>query len=175
MVKKKPKDKLPGLISDGNLQGLFYDQLQILNNNISRPIPMEAIHYSSVVLSKFSETKEYFEEVEGKFKNKVLGIKLLECSNLTGSEQKSILIDVGETSMLLCGMFRDSLNKKLNSSKYYNDLGKVAYKRLDRFIPHAYEIRSFYGMISSYFTVITTMVNAISKSNFDIKNNGLFY
>ncbi len=175
MVKKKPKNNLRGLISDGNLQGLFFDQLRFLNNNISRPIPLEAIHYSSVVLSKFSETKEYFEEVEVKFKNKVLGIKLLECSNLTRNEQKSILIDVGETSMLLCGMFRDSLNKKLNNSSYYNELGKVAYKRLDCFIPHAYEMRSFYGMISSYFTVITTMVNAISKSNFDIKNKCPFY
>ena len=53
MVRKK--SKVPELICEGSVQGLFYDQLQIINASISRPLPIEAIHYSSMVLSKYSE------------------------------------------------------------------------------------------------------------------------
>ena len=165
------KSKVPELICEGSLQGLFYDQLQIINESISRPLPIEAIHYSSMVLSKYSESKNYFEEVEGRLRDKILGIKLLECSSLPRVEQKSKLIDIGETSLMLCGMFRESLNKKLNGSTYYNELGKVAYNRLNHLVPSVYEVDSFYSIFSSYFTVVTTMVHAISKSNFDIKKS----
>ena len=49
MIKKGNDKATPDLISEGNLQSLFYDQLQIINESISRPIPTEAIHYSSLV------------------------------------------------------------------------------------------------------------------------------
>ena len=77
MTNKGPKQETPKLIQEANLQGLFYDQLQIINESISRPLPVEAIHYSSLVFSKFTDSKAYFEEIEGKYKEKVLGIQLL--------------------------------------------------------------------------------------------------
>ena len=175
MTNKGPKQEIPKLIEEASLQGLFYDQLQIINESISRPLPVEAIHYSSLVFSKFKDSKAYFEEIEGKYKEKVLGIQLLEATNLSKSEQKSKLMDVGETSMLLCGMFKDSLNKKLNDPKYYSELGMMAYKRLNHIVPRAYELHSFYGIIASYFTVITTMISAIAKSNFDVEKSTYIY
>jgi len=175
MVKKGPEKRIPKLIPEGNLQSLFYDQLKIINESISRPLPIEAIHYSSLVFSKFTDSKTYFEEVEGKYKEKVLGIKLLESTSLSKLEQKSKLIDIGETSMLLCSMFKDSLNRKLNDPKYYSELGIMAYNRLNNIIPRAYELNSFYGMIASYFKVITIMIRAIEKSNFDVEKSSFVY
>ena len=84
-------------------------------------------------------------------------------------------MDIGETSLLLCSMFKESLNRKLNDPKYYSELGIMAYSRLNNIVPRAYELNSFYGIMASYFKVITTMIRAIAKSNFDVQKSSYIY
>lgn len=151
------------LVLESSLQFYFYDQLQEVNSKSTRPLPNETIFYSSIVMDKFGESSHFFETVEGKVREKILGIKLLESSNMNREQQKRTLQDIGDTALLVCGYFADSLNKKLIDTRYYQELGQIAYQRLDSFVPSFYEVQSFYRMLSTSFESITMIMGIVSK------------
>lgn len=151
------------LILESSLQFYFYDQLQEANSKSTRPLPNETIYYSSIVMDKFGESSHFFETVEGKVREKILGIKLLETNNMGKEQQKRTLKDIGDTALLICGYFSDSLNKKLVDTRYYQELGQIAYSRLDSYIPSFYEVKSFYKMLSTSFESVTLLMGVVSK------------
>lgn len=153
------------LILETSLQAFFYDQLQEINRKSNYPLPNEAIYYSSLVMDKFGLSGHFFEENEGKVSEKVLGIKLLESSNLSTVKQKRILRDIGDTALFVCGYFSDSLKRKLVDESYYQNLGRMAYKRLNHIIPDAYKVPSFFKVLAKNFTSITTLMSVVSKMN----------
>jgi hypothetical protein len=160
----KSNGESSGLVLETSLQGFFYDQLTEFNKKSTDPLPNEAIFYSSLVMDKFGEAQNLFEvNDEGKIQDKVLGVKLLECTHFPKEKQKRVLKDVGDTALLLCGYFSDSLNKKLVDTRYYQDLGQIAYCRLDSMVPQAYEVPAFYKNISTYFQKLTIMMNLVSE------------
>lgn len=144
---------------ESSLQVFFYDLLQEFNRKSTKPLSNETIFYSSLVMDKYGESSQFFDNVDGKMKDKILGIKLLESTNLSKEKMKSNLQDVAETSLLVCGFFSDSLNRKIVDIKYYQDLGMIAYSRLNSLEPKAYNVKSFYHLISNRFTEITTLMN----------------
>jgi hypothetical protein len=152
-----------GLILESSLQVFFYDHLQEFNRMSLTPLPNETIFYSSLVMDSYGDSTKFFEQVDGKSREKILGIKLLEASQMTKEKQKAALRDVAETSLLICGYFSDSLNKKIIDIKYYQDLGKIAYSRLNAFTPEAYDMPSFYKVMASSFNDITLLMNLVSK------------
>jgi hypothetical protein len=114
-------------------------------------------------MDSYGDSSKFFEQVDGKAKEKILGIKLLEACQLSKEKQKVALRDVAETSLLVCGYFSDSLNKKLIDAKYYQDLGKIAYSRLNSISPEAYDMPSFYKVMANSFNGITLLMNLVSK------------
>ncbi|GAB4016326.1 MAG: hypothetical protein Fur0010_16070 [Bdellovibrio sp.] len=151
------------LVLESSLQFYFYDQLQEVNSKSTRPLPTETIYYSSIVMDRFGESSEFFEVVEGKVREKILGMKLLEANNMSKEQQKRTLKDIGDTALLVCGYFSDSLNKKIVDTRYYQELGQIAYQRLDSFIPSFYEVNSFYKLLSSSFESVTMLMGIVSK------------
>jgi len=162
----------PEIILETSLQSFFFDQLHELNRKSSRPLSQEAIYYSSTVLDKFSESNNYFETVEGRIREKILGLKLLESQNESKLKQKKILNDIGDTALFMCGYFSKSLNTKIVDSKYYSNLGISAYQRLNHLEPDFMEIPSFYLKLSGSFSAITDLISAVAhklnKENEDI-------
>ncbi|MBT3584250.1 MAG: hypothetical protein HN509_05055 [Halobacteriovoraceae bacterium] len=156
-----------GLVLEASLQSFFYDQLQKVNQKFSKPLPKEAIFYSSLVMDKFGDTQNYFENSDGRLRNKTLGLKLLECSEMSPAKKKRTLIDIGDTALLLCGYFSESLNKKLVDEKYYKELGQIAYSRLNHLIPDVYEVPSFFKLLSKSFHDITLMMNLVAKESLE--------
>lgn len=147
---------------ESSLQTYFYKQLQEINEKSEAPLPTETIYYSSLVMDKFGEADKYFEKEEGKVRDKILGIKLLKTSQMAREERKRTLKDIGDTALLICGFFSESLNKKILDTSYYQELGQTAYRRLNSEVPQAYDIPSFFNLISCRFDELTTVMNLVS-------------
>lgn len=155
--------KSSGLVLESSLQVFFYDHLQEFNKKSSRPLSNETIFYSSLVMDSYGDSTKFFEQVDGKAREKILGIKLLEASQLPKEKQKAAIRDVAETSLLICGYFADSLNRKIVDLKYYQDLGKIAYSRLNSITPQAYDVPFFYKKMAHSFNGITLLMSLVSK------------
>lgn len=151
------------LVLESSLQVFFYDHLQEFNKKFLTPLPNETIYYSSLVMDSFGESTKLFEQVDGKSKDKILGVKLLEASQLPRQKQKLIYRDIAETSLLICGYFSDSLNRKIIDIKYYEDLGKIAYLRLNSITPEAYNVPLFYSLMAQSFSEVVLLMNLMSK------------
>lgn len=155
------------IILDANLQVFFYEHLQDFNARSLMPLPTETILYSSYVMDNFGNSERFFEQVNGKAREKILGIKLMESSQFPREMQKTILKDIAEMSLLICGYFYDSLNKKIIDVKYYEDIGKIAYTKLNSFYPSAYDVPSFYYKMASSFSDVTMLMSLVSKKYSD--------
>lgn len=156
MNHSKPKE----IITVPSLQTYFFDVLSDFNKKAPCPIPQELIYYSSDVLGKFALSQDYYDSREGRIREKILGTKLLEATQVTREEQKRIYKDVGDTALFLCGYFAESTHKKLVDANYYSQLGRSAYQNLNGVVPKFFDIPSFYSMLSTSFG---PMVNLISK------------
>ena len=164
-----------GIIFEKSLQSYFYKELLELNKLSSPKLPLEAIHYSSLVMEQFETSENYFEKSEGKLREKILGIKLLEVNQLPSAQAKRSLKDVGDTALFLCGFFSESLNRKLIDEKYYHEIGKMAYDRLDSIVPTLNEVHSFYKIIATNFDMLAVLINLVSKkSKLSNEMNGYF-
>lgn len=157
--------KEKSIIETASLQNYFYQNLSDLNKRSLCPVPEEMIYYSSTVMENFSVTGKLFEIDEGKVKEKVLGLKILEASHKNSLEKKRILKDVGDTALLVCGYFSSSINKKILDSNYYVQLGRMAYGQLNNLAPELLNVPSFYHMMATSFENLTTLIALIAKSN----------
>ncbi len=155
------------IVLESSLQVFFYDLLTGINKKLTRPLSNETIFYSSLVMDKYGESSQFFEKVDGKTRDKILGIKLLESSQMPKEKMKATIKDVAETSLLVCGFFSDSLNRKIIDVKYYQDLGQIAYSKLNTLEPKAYNINSFYSKVAHSFPEITTVMSmaALESAN----------
>lgn len=136
-----------------------------------QPIRPEFVYYSSLVMDHYGDANKYFEKVDGKIREKILGIKLMESSQFPKEKQKIILRDIAETSLLLCGYFSDSLNKKIVDTKYYQEIGTLAFMRLNSFQNTAFDIAGFFEKIAKNFNQLTTLMNLVSAQHDENPNN----
>jgi hypothetical protein len=159
------ENKEQEIILESSLQAYFYDQLQAINTKSNSPLPNESIYYSSRVMDRMGQSSIFFDVSEGKIRDKTLGLKLLECSDLSISRKKRALRDIGDTSLLICGYFHESLNRKLIDTRYYEDLGKIAYGRLNSLIPDMFDIPSFYNCLAHQFEPLTNIMSWLAKKS----------
>lgn len=162
--KKKLQQDGTDLILETSLQTFFFDHLNDLNQKSTRPLPNEAIYYSSLLLDKFGESQNYFEVEEGRIKEKILGLKLLESNSLNKNSQKRALMDIGDTALFLCGYFAESLNRKIVDGRYYQNIGIMAYDRLNHLEPDFLDFPEFYSFLSRSFETLTMMIGTVAQS-----------
>lgn len=163
------------IILSANLQSFFYNDLNELNKKSLCPVPESIIIYSSEVLDKFALSEEFFDFSEGKVREKILGTKLLEATQMTRDEQRKVYKEVADTSLMVCGYFAESVNKKMVNTQYYAQLGKMAYGHLDSCVPSFLDIPSFYSMIATCFENMTTLLALLaSKNRTGVDNNLIF-
>ena len=117
-------------------------------------------------MDHFGESGQYFEFTEGRPQEKILGTKLLSTDNMNKEAKKRALKDIGDTSLCLCGFFSDSLNKKIVDSRYYSDLGRIAYERLNSIVPDFYDIPSFFKLIAESLGNIIMIMNLVAEKHF---------
>jgi hypothetical protein len=162
------------IILSTNLKGFFYDGLSELNKKSLCPVPESIIYYSSDVLDKFALSEMYFETSEGKIREKILGIKLLEATQQTRDVQKRVYKEVGDMSLLICGFFSESVNKKIIDKQYYGQLGRMAYSHLNTVTPKFLDIPDFYGMVATCFGSLTTLLMLLASQERGFEKNIVF-
>lgn len=162
------------IILSTNLKGFFFEGLSELNKKSLCPVPESVIFYSSDVLDKFILSEDFFEMSEGKVREKILGMKLLEATQHTREEQKKIYREVGDMSLMVCGYFSQSVNKKIVDTNYYAQLGKMAYSHLNNVTPKFFDIPHFYGMVATCFESLTTLMMLLASKEKGFENNLIF-
>lgn len=162
------------IILTSNLKGFFFDGLSELNKKSLCPVPESIIYYSSDVLDKFALSEDFFETSEGKVREKILGMKLLEATQFGRDEQKKIYKEVGDMSLMVCGYFSESVNKKIVDTHYYAQLGKMAYSHLNNVTPKFLDIPHFYGMVATCFESLTTLMTLMASQEKGFENNLIF-
>ncbi len=164
------------IITASNLQGFFFEGLNELNKKSLCPVPESIIFYSSEVLDKFALTQDFFEVTEeGKLRQKILGLKLLEATQMSREEQKRTYKEVADMSLLVCGYFSESVNNKIVDANYYAQLGKMAYGHLNSVSPTFLDIPCFYSMVSTCFESMTTLMsNFASKNKYGVDNELIY-
>jgi hypothetical protein len=162
------------IILSTNLKGFFFDGLSELNKKSLCPVPESIIYYSSDVLDKFALSEEFFEVSDGKVREKILGTKLLEATQMTREEQKRTYKEVGEMSLMVCGYFSQSVSKKIVDTQHYSQLGKMAYSHLNNVTPKFFDIPDFYGMVATCFEPLTTLMLILASKEKGYENNLLF-
>lgn len=167
-------DSTKKIILSTNLKGFFFDGLSELNKKSLCPVPESVIYYSSDVLDKFALSQDFFETSDGKVREKVLGIKLLEATQMNREEQKRIYKEVGDMSLIVCGYFAESVNKKIIDIHYYSQLGKMAYSHLNSVTPNFLDIPHFYGMVATCFESLTTLMTLMAAKEKNFDNNLIF-
>lgn len=163
------------IILSTNLQGFFFEGLTELNRKSLCPVPEATIYYSSEVLDKFALSQDFFEVSEGKVREKILGMKLLEATQMNREEQKRIYKEVADMSLLVCGYFAESTQKKMLDTQYYAQLGKMAYGHLNHVMPNFLDIPSFYSMVATCFESLTTLMAILATKNRTGVENNLFF
>ena len=158
-------DSSKKIILQTNLQGFFFEGLNALNKKSLCPVPESAIFYSSDVLDKFALSQDFFEVTEGKVREKVLGMKLLEATQLTREEQKRVYKDVADMALMVCGYFAESRQKKIVDAQYYAQIGKMAYTQLNSISPSFLDIPSFYHMFATCFESMTTLMSILASQS----------
>lgn len=151
------KSAKSALIQEASLQDYFLNHLGEINDKSMHPLPREVLIYSSAVMDRMVESKNFFDTAEGKVRDKILGIKLMEAET-----RKSELRDIGDTALLLCGYFHESINNKIVDVSYYQNLGRIAYTRLNTVVPEAFSIKSFYQVLADAFGEVTQMIGIVS-------------
>lgn len=162
------------IILSSNLKGFFFEGLSEINKKSLCPVPESVIYYSSDVLDKFALTESFFETSEGKIREKILGMKLLEATQCTREEQKRIYKEVGDMSLMVCGYFSESVNKKIVDTQYYAQLGKMAFSHLNNVTPTFLDIPSFYGMVATCFESLTTLMTILASHDKTNNSNLIF-
>lgn len=162
------------IILQSSLKGFFYEGLNGLNKKSLCPVPESIIFYSSDVLDKFALSTDFFDFSEGRAREKILGMKLLEASHLPKDEQRRVYKEVADMSLMVCGYFAESTQKKLVDAHYYSQLGRMAFNQLDSLSPRFLDIPSFYGMVATCFGQLTTLMTRFATSTHFQEENPLF-
>jgi hypothetical protein len=153
------------IILQANLQAYFFEGLNALNKKSLCPVPESVVFYSSDVLDKFALSEDFFEVSEGRIREKILGTKLLEASQMNRDEQKKIYKEVADMSLMVCGYFSESVNKKIVDTQYYAQLGKMAYSYLNNVMPTFLDIPSFYNIFATCFESMTTLISLMANQS----------
>lgn len=162
------------IIVSPSLKAFFFESLSQINADSLCPMPQSLIYYSSELLERACLSEDYFDVQEGKIKEKILGLKLLEASTMSHSEQVRVLRDVADTSLIVSGYFSDSIKKKMVDPSYYFHIGKNSYERLNNLSPQYLDIPSFYHMLSTSFDHLSLLLKKFSIASFKTQEMSSF-
>lgn len=152
------------LVLESSLQSFFFENLNRFNGQLSDPLQSEFIYYASRLLDRYALCENFFETVDGKIQEKVLGVKLLKTSQQLPKQKATEIRDVGDTALMLCGFFPSAIENKIVSPSYYYDIGSVAYQNLNALIPEYMDQKGFYASLSKLFYQLAQLLSVMAQS-----------
>src|SRR5690606_32188679 len=101
--------------------------------------------------------------------------KLLEAQMLNREEQRKVYREVAEMSLMVCGYFSESVNKKLVDRDYYSQIGRSAFTHLNTIAPDFLDIPSFYSMVATCFESLTSLMSVLASKDHYGKDKNVFF
>ena len=151
------------IILGRDVKSIFFQEMSQINNLSVNKLHDEILFYSSGVIETYMFSEKYFDMTEGKVREKTLGQRLLESNLLYGNAKERAFQDIGETSLVLCGVFRNSVKKKLVDLSFYKNIGQNAFTGLNNFRPYEFNTHDFYQKISENFHHLSNLIYAVSN------------
>ena len=107
--------------------------------------------YLVFLLMRFSQTTQLMESV--------MALDLLESLQLAGKRQVELLRDVGDKSLLFCGLFPGMAVKRNVRLDYFSDMGQAAYLTVSELQDS--ESASLYFQLSTQFITMQQILQAM--------------
>lgn len=107
--------------------------------------------YLVFLLMRFSQATQLLESV--------VAIDFLESMGVTGKRRTEQLQDVGDKSLLLCGLFPGIARKRSVGLEYFSDMGQSAYLSVSEL--HESELSELYFQLSSQFLTMQQILQAM--------------
>ncbi len=155
------------LVTDTTLEEYFYKELFDLNNSSAIPLPQPFIFYGSQLLNRYAASSEFFEKKDGRIREKIMGMKLLESYGLSHDQKLKEYREIGDYTLLLCGYFFDKFqrNRSIISKSYYQKIGQTAYRSLNKVQGEFLDMKDFYKSLANNFTLIAALFSRLSYEN----------
>lgn len=150
------------IITFSNLQPFFYDQLSVINAEYGSLLPDEMIYYSSDILARYAQSDLFFDRNDSGISERTLGWNLMESKFKSHEEQRRLVQQVGDLSLIKCGFFKESLRDSILNRDYYIDLGKMAYRRLNVFQPECFDMKEFFSILSDSFEKVMIVISRLA-------------
>ena len=116
--------------------------------------------YLVFLLMRFSQTTQLIESV--------VAVDFLDSMNTTGRRQIERLREVGDKSLLLCGLFPGMANKHHVGLNYFSDMGRAAYLTVGELQDSA--LAPLYFQLSHQFTTMQQILQAMRGDFIQIKH-----
>lgn len=107
--------------------------------------------YLVFLLMRFSQTTQLIESV--------IALDFLESMRVPGKRQVELLRDVGDKSLLFCGLFPGMAVKRHVRLEYFSDLGQAAYLTVSEL--EESESASLYSQLSAQFIKLQQILQAM--------------
>jgi hypothetical protein len=158
------------ILTTTDLTAYFYVELERINNKQVVPLHTNVILYCSDLLSEFALINKLYDEKEDKYHERIMGLSLLTVNNFDEKNKFKKLKEIADTSLMLCGYFVESLDKKILGINYYKKIGMFSYLELDKISPEYRDQPSFFrNMANTYEFIIKTF--QILKATQSHQNN----
>lgn len=156
-----------------DLTSYFFNELERINNSQSTPLNTHVIHYCSDLLSEFAQIHKLFDEKNDKYHEKVLGLSLLTANNLDSRARFKRIKEIADTSLMLCGYFVESIDRKILSLDYYRKIGVISYLELDKISPEYRNQQSFFKTLAITYDFITKTFQLLRATQSPQDNKGI--
>lgn len=117
--------------------------------------------YLVFLLMRFSQTTHLLESV--------IAIDFLESMQLVGSRQREQLKDVGDKSLLFCGLFPGMANRRHVSLEYFSDIGQAAYLSVGDL--EEAQSSNLYYQLSEQFITMQQILQAMRGEYFQLSES----
>jgi len=107
--------------------------------------------YLVFLLLRFSQQNQLMESV--------LGLDLLESMHLLGRRQRDLLREIGDKSLLFCGLFPGMAARRRVNLDYFTDLGQAAYLTAGELPDN--ELADLFVQLSAQFKTMQNVLQAM--------------
>ena len=119
--------------------------------------------YLVFLLLRFSQTPQLLESL--------IALDFLESVHRIGKHQVELLRDVGDKSLLFCGLFPGMARKRHVSLEYFSDMGQAAYLSVGEM--HESQSADLYLQLSEQFLILQQVLQAMRSEYFDLSKENL--
>lgn len=119
--------------------------------------------YLVFLLQRFMQTTQLLESI--------IAMDFLESMNAFGKRQIELLRDVGDKSLLLCGLFPGIATRHHVTIEYFSDMGKTAYLTIGE--SQEKSTAELYLQLGAQFLMMQQILQAMRGENFSAFNNDM--